>query len=464
MNRRQAIVAATSTLLTACSDLREDAGAETEVGPALPSDDAIRSILAQRVDGDRYSVGMAVGLSTSIGRRFVTYGRAAVGGDPVTPDSVFELGSITKVFTALLLAEAVRRGEADTFDDPAASYLPDGLKALDWPGRPVTLADLATHTSGLPNLLVAAAGAPPLTMMESYSAAPADLYRFLSTYEQTQEPGRQFLYSSLGMTLLGHILAVRAGMGYEDLVRQRILRPLQMASTGGPMADLAPLATGHDPDLRPVPHWPELSGSGGLLSSARDLTVFVEAAADDSRSELAASFTALRSIQRPTIDPRLRQALGWAVFTENGRTIFEHSGTMEGFAAYIANDPERRIGVVVLSNARAENVDIGRHLLDAAFPLKTIRRAIPVDVSRLDGYIGRYELPPNAIFVIARQGDALFVSINDSPMLPLYREQGETFFNREIEFAITFQAGADGIAESFVYQQGDISAPGRRID
>jgi hypothetical protein len=66
--------------------------------------------------------------------------------------------------------------------------------------------------------------------------------------------------------------------------------------------------------------------------------------------------------------------------------------------------------------------------------------------------------------VIARQGDALFVSINDSPMLPLYREQGETFFNREIEFAITFQAGADGIAESFVYQQGDISAPGRRID
>jgi CubicO group peptidase (beta-lactamase class C family) len=236
-----------------------------------------------------------------------------------------------------------------------------------------------------------------------------------------------------------------------------------MTSTGGPSANLQLLATGHDPDLRPVPHWPEISGSGGLLSSARDLAEFVEAAAGYP-SELRPSFAALSSVQRPTLDPRMSQALGWTVRMENGRTLFEHSGTMEGFASYVGHDPERRMGVVVLSNTRAENVDLGRHLLDPAFPLRKIRRAIAVDPARLDGYVGRYELPPNAVFAITRQGDGLFVAINDSPGLPLYREEGDTFFSREIDFTLTFQQWADDRAGEFVYRQGDIAVPGRRID
>jgi CubicO group peptidase (beta-lactamase class C family) len=250
MNRRQAITFATSALLTACAGVRRRDGIDDASDAALPSNDDTRNILAQRIDVDRHSVGMAVALITPTGRRFVTYGRRAEGGDAVTADTVFESGSITKVFTALLLAEAVRRGEIAGFEEPAARYLPEGLKALRWPGRPVTLADLATHTSGLPNLLTASPGARELTMMESYSSAPADLYRFLSEYETTHEPGAQFLYSSLGMTLLGHILSLRAGMAYEPLVRQRILAPLGMTSTGSPS-----VALHVKPDKTPSPRW-----------------------------------------------------------------------------------------------------------------------------------------------------------------------------------------------------------------
>src|SRR5262245_27179000 len=118
--------------------------------PTLIDDDAIRDILRQRIDVEKRSVGMAVAVVTPGRKRFVSWGRERLGNDPrVTPATVFEIGSVTKVFTALLLANLARRGEVK-LDDPVARHLPKDFHVAKINGRDITLADLATHTSGLP--------------------------------------------------------------------------------------------------------------------------------------------------------------------------------------------------------------------------------------------------------------------------------------------------------------------------
>ena len=141
---------------------------------------------------------------------------------------MFEIGSITKVFTAAILADMVARGQV-RLDDPVAQLLPATVKVPSRNGRRITLLDLATQSSGLPRL--------PTNFAPKDSANPyADygdqqLYDFLSGYELPRDPGATYEYSNLGMGLLGHALARKAGMSYEQLVSRRVLAPLGMKET-----------------------------------------------------------------------------------------------------------------------------------------------------------------------------------------------------------------------------------------
>jgi CubicO group peptidase (beta-lactamase class C family) len=429
------------------------------------SDTAIRQILSDRIDRDQQSVGMVVGIVTPDGHSFVTHGQRSEPKLPITQETVFNLGSVTKVFTSLLLADAVRRGEV-ALDDPAAKFLPPGLKALQRNGKSITLADLATHTSGLPSSIIAlpsasGAPAPKLTVEQAYSSNPDDLFRFLAAYELTQDPGSQYIYSHLGMNLLAHILAVRANSSFGSLLEQRILRPLRMKSTGG-TAKLNSIA-GHDADLNSLPAELGLGGAGGLQSSARDMAAFLEAAMGLHRTELTSAFAMLLSVQRPTLEPNLKAALGWMVRTVDGRTFVEKGGTSKGFHSYIGFDPSRRIGVVVLSNSVNDIEDVGRHLLDTTFPLAKIRRAIPVDPSRLDSYVGHYKLPPTTTVEITRDGDTLLASIDNSPKLKLYREADETFFLKQLDFIVAFQREPDGHIGSFQFLNDFLREKGIKV-
>ena len=143
-------------------------------------------------------------------------------------DTVFEIGSGTKVFTSLLLADMAHRGEV-ALDDTIGKYLPPDVKMPERNGRSITLVDLATHTSGLPRLPTNLSPKDPNNPYADYSVE--QFYQFLSTYQLTRDIGSQYEYSNLGGGLLGHILALRAGMSYEALVESRICDPLGMNST-----------------------------------------------------------------------------------------------------------------------------------------------------------------------------------------------------------------------------------------
>jgi D-alanyl-D-alanine-carboxypeptidase/D-alanyl-D-alanine-endopeptidase len=194
------------------------------------STDEIREILVKRVDQQKQAVGIVVGVIEPDGRRVVAYGNLAKG-DPrmLDGDTIFEIGSVTKVFTSLLLADMVNRKEV-TLDDPAAKYLPENARMPERSGKSITLLDLSTHRSGLPpnpsNL--------KLNLRNPYAAdySVDDLYQFLSGYTLPRDPGSEFEYSNVGAGLLGRLLAYRAGTDYESLIGARITRLLGMPDTG----------------------------------------------------------------------------------------------------------------------------------------------------------------------------------------------------------------------------------------
>jgi CubicO group peptidase (beta-lactamase class C family) len=174
----------------------------------LASDSEIRAILAERVGAVGDGVGIVVGVVEPEGRRVISYGQISKG-NPRPPDgeTAFEIGSVTKVFTALLLADMVWRGEV-ALGDPVAKYLPAGVKIPRRNGRSITLLDLATHTSGLP------------FMPDEETTSAAQLYQLLARHELRRDIGAEREYSNLGYWLLGEALASRAGRDFESLVRR----------------------------------------------------------------------------------------------------------------------------------------------------------------------------------------------------------------------------------------------------
>ena len=241
--------------------------------------DDIRGFLERRIEVERKDVGMVVGLVEEQGSSIVSYGKLDDGASPeVNGDTLFEIGSITKTFTALLLQDMIERGEMK-LDDPVAKYLPRSVRMPTRNGKEITLFHLATHTSGLPR--------NPANHDPKYADNPeADyttgkFYAFLSGCQLTREPGAKFEYSNLGSGLLGHVLALRAGTDYESLVVERICRPLKMDSTRITLTpDLkARFATGHNYLGYAVTSmdFQAQAGCGGLRSTANDLLKYVSA-------------------------------------------------------------------------------------------------------------------------------------------------------------------------------------------
>ena len=441
----------------------------------VPSNDEIRRILVDRIDAQKQSVGMVVGVIEPAGRRVVSYGHLAKNDSrPLDGDTIFEIGSITKVFTSLLLAEAKERGEV-SLTDPVGTFLPAGVKLPERGGRVITLQDLATHTSGLPRLPTNMTPKDPANPYADYSVET--LYAFLSGYQLTRDIGSQYEYSNLGGGLLGHVLTLRAQKAdYETLVRERVTRPLGMTST---LVTLPPdmqarFAVGHGPMLEPVANWdfPVLAGAGALRSTTNDLLTFLAANMGYVKTPLAAAMATMLTVRRPTGAPNLSIALGWHVLSSSGKNLIWHNGGTGGYRTFIGFDPQSRVGVVVLSNAGtvAGPDDIGRHLLDTSLPLlppaappKT-HREVAIDPQSLDTFVGRYQLAPAAIFSITREGGRLFEQLSGQARFEIFPESEKDFFLKIVDAQITFEVDAQGKASALVLHQNGVDQRARRIE
>lgn len=432
------------------------------------SDAAIRQVLVQRVDVDKQAVGIVVGVIDRKGRRVIAYGdRDLKDRRPVDGATLFEIGSVTKAFTGLLLADMVRRGEVK-LDDPVVRRLPPGAVAPERNGKAITLIDLATHTSGLPRLPGNMAMADPLNPYADYTEAQLDA--FLRSYVLTRDIGGAYEYSNLGVGLLGRALAYRAGGDYETVLRRRVLQPLGMSSTA---ITLTPslagrFSPGHASDLTETPHWdlPTLAGAGGLRSSADDLLTLLAA-------ELGYVDTPLKAAMADQLVPRrpvsggVQVALGWHVGAVPGGEIVSHGGGTMGFQSFVGFDRATGLGVVVLSNtAGVLGVDdLGLHLLTGT-PLKAapkVREAKVLAPDVLDGLTGRYGLAPGAVFTIVREGQRMFAQLTGQPRIEIFAEGPTRFFARIVDAQLSFAVGADGRATAVTLHQNGRDAIGPRL-
>jgi serine-type D-Ala-D-Ala carboxypeptidase/endopeptidase len=444
--------------------------AQSSTSSALPTDAQIRDLLVERIDKQHQSAGIVVGVIDSTGRRTVSYGKFdADDKRAVDADTIFEIGSVTKVFTSLLLADMVQRGEV-ALTDPVAKYLPPGVKTPERNGRQITLEDLATHTSGLPRL--------PSNLHPKDSANPyADysveqLYEFLSGYQLTRDIGSQYEYSNLGGGLLGHVLARRAGIDYEKLVRSRICEPLGMRSTGITLSDemKTRFAVGHDATMQRVVYWdlPTLAGAGALRSTVNDMLTFVGANLGYVKSPLAPAMAAMLAVRRPTGTSGLEAGLGWHILTRDGHEIVWHNGGTGGFRSFIGFERKTGTGVVALSNAEtpAGVDDIGQHLLNANAPLYQPPKEhmqVTVDPKLFDGYVGQYQLAPNFVMAITRDGARLFVQATGQPKLEIFPENDRNYFLKVVDAQITFETDGQGRATGLVLHQNGMNQTAKRI-
>ena len=444
------------------------------VTPApVASDSEIHRMLVTRVDLQKRATGIVIGIIEPKGKRLIAHGTMAIGNKrPVDGDTVFDIGSITKVFTALLLSEMAQRREV-ALDDPVSKYLPTEVHAPARNRRQITLADLATHTSGLPlrpgNLI----SKDPKNKYADYTVDL--LNQFLGSFEPTNDSGSHYEYSNVGYGLLGQALTRRADQGFAELVRSRITEPLGMPNTRldltAEMEDR--LATGYSSELIPVPHWDwgALESAASLRSTANDLLKLLEAFLGYKKSALAPSMRAMLETRRPGGMPpwSTETGLAWNIFVNNGREIAWKNGNVGGFRAFLGYDLKARVGVVALVNAETAfgADDIGMHLLDPSqsvdLSVPKVHKEIAVSPAILDRYVGRYRFSPTDTSIITREGDHLFVQPPGSDKLELFAEGERDFFLKEIDAQITFVSSGDKPATAAIWHQGGQTERGERL-
>ncbi len=340
-------------------------------GQSFPADWEVERLLADRVALGR-NPGIVVGLLDGEGPRVVTSGVSGREGVALDGSTVFEIGSVTKVFTAAVLEDMVARGEVQ-FDDPVAVFLPSHVTVSSVGDREITLLDLATHRSGLPRMPL---NFRPADLRNPYAGYTIEqMYEFLSGFRLPREAGETWEYSNLGTGLLGHALAVKTGMTYEQLVRERILDALGMENTGVDLAPPlgAPTAQGHNALAETAPFWdfPTLPGAGALRSTADDMLLFAAANLASDGTQVSSILQRTHEVRASGIARHLSMGLGWLVNQRfPDRPITWHNGGTGGFHSFIGLDKVGGRAVVILTNGTQSIDDIGFYLLDRRNPLQ----------------------------------------------------------------------------------------------
>lgn len=418
--------------------------------PAIPSDPdgphrgqvaaQVQPFLDAEVVG-----GLVVGLYDAGKLEIYGFG-AGPDGKPPTGGTLFELGSVTKVYTSLLLADAVQRREV-ALDTEVATLLPPGTTVPTRDKTAITLAHLALHTSGLPRMppaLVKAGERSP--QPDPYAGYGADqLYQDLVRTELDAVPGTRIVYSNYGAGLLGHALGHKLGAGYAAALRDRVLAPLGLRETYLGFPPGAARAEGTNEDLKPVVPWSfdALAGAGALVSNARDQLRMIDA----QLAAVAGGKGPLRGPMRLTHEVQAQElgapsGLGWAI-DRDGR--YWHNGGTGGFHAFVGFDPRLRRGVVLLASTSTSLVD---RLATSMYEILDGKPATPPAFptpEELAPLVGTYDLMGTKVAVEVA-GKRLYVNGPGEPpvrLLPLTKTE---FFIEPLQAVVVFEREGDKVA------------------
>jgi len=321
---------------------------------------------------DDHPGGAVIGLLHDDETSVHPFGAVDTTGTRPTAQTIFEIGSITKTFTGLLLAEQIER-ERLRPTTPVAALLPDSVtvtRADSVGDAPMTLAHLATHRSGLPRL-PSNLEAVMDSRRDPYAAyGDSALYAFLNDYALPRTPGTHYQYSNLGAGLLGHLLARRADTTYAALVRHRIADPLGLSDTRYRLSDEQSdrLAQGHNQLGLPASSWhfEALAGAGALRSTPADMLTYLRMCRAALRSAPDTASVRSRALRRALM-PRAnlgrdstRIGFAWHETARDGHRILWHNGGTGGFRSFVGLNRATGRGVVVLVSAAVSSEAVNK--------------------------------------------------------------------------------------------------------
>ncbi len=451
-------------VLVACGGAPRPVGpvkTAVDTDPQGPHRAAIAAQLQPMIDGE---LARAIVIGIYDAGKLEIYGfGTGPGGTAPSGHTIFEIGAVTKVYTALLLADSVQRQEV-ALDTPVGELLPPGVTAPVRDKRVITLHHLVDHSSGLPPLPPSiTAASPPDNPLAGYDENR--LYADLVRTQLVAVPGDRILISEYGSGLLAHVLGRKVGSSATAAIEARIVKPLGLSDTffAVPAADAARRAQGSDSDLAPVKPWSwgVLAGAGGLYSSARDQLKLIDAELDGA----AGSRQTLRPAMKFTQEAQLQGTdanigLGWQIDRE-GR--YWHTGTTNGFHAFVGFDVKARRGLVILAASATPIIDQVSGRLYKILAGEAVANPTLPTAAQLADYAGAYNFS-GAKLDVKVDGKRLYVEGPGEPRIRMMPISDHEFWMQSLKAIVVFQRGSDNKIVGAVFVVGDQQMAAPRME
>lgn len=434
------------------------------------------------IEGDRFGI--------------VHLGSATRSGKNADNLTLYELGSISKVFTGILLADAVLRGQID-LNAPAAVDNAAGIRLPSRDGKPITWLDLSTHRSGLPRLPGNFAPADMKDPYRGYDAKQAAA--FVNDYALPRVPGEKQEYSNLGTALLGYLVAQQAGKSYDELLRERITEPLKMTdcAVDRSEAQAKRLAAPHDRVGSVTSPWTfeDLPGAGGIHANMRDMMRLAKAQLEPPAGPVGEAIEFAWKQQRDADKSGPAMGLGWMI-AGDGQTRWHNGGT-GGFHTAIFINRELKAAAIVLCNTSVDQpIDqLAMQIIQKAAgqdvqppkpedavaaadgdddedekdakaddaPAKGAGKKAVINAKLRGRLVGRYQLAPNFIFDVRDEKGHLMVGITNQPTQEVFPDSPTRWSYRSVDATLEFKLPKSGPARSLVLHQNGAKQVARRI-
>lgn len=435
--------------------------------PLCHAQDSLESKVARQAKpylDSNVVVGLSIAVIKGDQSATVHFGKVSQDGKAPDDDTVYEIGSISKVFTGILLADAVKQGKAE-LDQPAQRWLPDDVTMPRSEDREITLLDIATHTSGLPRL---PDNIPSLTGDDPYSDYTSTLaYEFLNGHKLQRAPGVKHEYSNFAASLLGHMISRDTGKTYDQLLGERIAEPLGMTDTS---VELSPamakrMATGHVADGEPTNRWTfaDMPGAGGINSTTADMMTFAKACLDPPDDEVG---EAIKLSMQKHYNGTPPMGLGWHIAGD--QMTRWHNGQTGGFHAMLLVNQPLQLAVVVLTNTATTEVDqLANSLIQVLAGVDVIPRQFDdgkqIDPEVMERYVGKYQLVPGFLFTVSVKDGRLMVGLTGQPTFQVYARTETEWFYKVVDATLTFQMH-DGECIALELFQNGVRQVAKRVE
>jgi D-alanyl-D-alanine-carboxypeptidase/D-alanyl-D-alanine-endopeptidase len=460
--RRVACLAAS---LAGMAGLAGTAGAMTS--------EELAAIGARRLQGDRTGACMAIAVVDQKAPATAYVCAEARHQARIDERTAFEVGSISKTFTAALLADRIAAGRM-RLDDPLRLYLPEGSKVPAFEGKPITLRHLVTHTSGLPAL-------PPRMVIRTPSnpyvmVTEKQLLDSLAEVTLTQAPGTSWAYSNFAVMVLSHVLSQQYQKDLETAARERLFAPLGMKTS---FVQTIPagvrVAQGHVPFQGPAGNraarWDfpvNLAGMGGFRATLPDMVRYLEANLGlvQGAGAAAASAAVARTHDEVIHVGDTHMGMAWMMSPLFEHKLLMHEGHTGGFSSFIAFDKQRQRGVVILSDTAFNSLgglsDLGLHLMDDRFPLSKPRTLTDAEPAMLDALAGSYRMDNGMEVTLRRRNAVLEMQVEGQKAFPMGHDSSGDFFPLAVDAVLRPQPQVGGY--SFLWLQGGGVLSAKPID